>query len=97
MDDTFPEGSLLKVSFELRLPVAATQEQVEEWIQYAVCQTGGCSMDNPLVHHGPNAWGSSFDWEDTGMIGTREEFNHWSKPDGSRGCTVRHRRERRAA
>lgn len=97
MADQFPEGSLLEISFELRLPVAATKEQVNEWARYAILETGGCSRDNPLLNWGPEEWANSFSWEDTGLIGRREEFDNVQHPDGSRSYRVRYHREPRAA
>lgn len=94
MDEKLPEGTLLKISFEMRLPVAATEADIEEWARYAVCQTGGCSLNNPLISEGPDEWGNSFDWQDTGMIGTREEFDVVETPTG-RTWKVRHHRTRR--
>ena len=92
-----PEGALIKVEFELRLPVEASEHDIEEWLPCAVLQRGGCATENPLLNHTAEEWGHTFDWEDTEQIGVREESNHWSKPDGSRGCTVHYRRSRRAA
>lgn len=95
MTEIIPEGTLVKISFEMRLPVAATDEQIDEWARYAVCQNGGCSMSNPLINEGPNEWGNTFEWKDTGMIGTREEFDHTDLPNGGRSYRVRHHRTRR--
>lgn len=99
MSDDFPAGALVKVTMVIRLPHAATEDQVDEWLRYSCGHQGGCSMKNPLLNGEAEPWGGygSFEWEDTGYVGEREEFDHWSKPDGTRGCTVRHSRTRRAA
>lgn len=95
--ETLPEGTLIKIAMEVRLPVAATEDQVEEWVHYSVGHTGGCALDNPLVHHDAQAWGSygAFYWENTNYIGIREEFDSEEHADGSRTYRVRYRKERR--
>lgn len=90
-----PEGTLIKVEAEIRLPAGATYEQVAEWLPYALFQRGGCSLENPLVNESADDWGMSFDWEDTGMIGAEEKFDHRDNEDGSKSCKIRYRRERR--
>ena len=93
MPRMLPEGALIKVEFELWLPAEASEHDIEEWLPYAVLARGGCATNNPLLNHSPEEWAHTFDWEDTGQIGIREESNHWSKPDGTRGCTVHYRRK----
>jgi len=95
-DDALPVGSLISVSMEVRIPCAATFEQVEEWLSYEVGGVGSISMDNPLRSYGPEPWGSgSVEAEDTGMIGTSEEYGHETLPGGGRRYKVRHTRARR--
>lgn len=77
MPEIFPEGSLVKVEILVRLPVAATWDQVKEWLPYSLCNTGGCSTDNPLVNHDPNYWGSDgFKWREPTHIGTIVEADN---------------------
>lgn len=94
-NDKLPEGTLIKVSFEMRLPAAATASQINEWARYAVLQSGGCSLENPLIDESPDEWNLSFEWEDTGMIGIREEFDRVNHPGGGTSYMVRHKRIRR--
>lgn len=94
-NDKLPEGTLLKVSFEMRLRAAATESQINEWARYAVLQSGGCSLENPLIDEAPDEWNQSFEWKDTGTIGIREEFDRVDHPGGGTSYRVRHRRIRR--
>lgn len=76
-DYVLPEGALVKVEILVRLPVAATWHQVKEWLPYSLCNTGGCSLDNPLLSHDATYWGSNgFKWREPTHIGTTEEFDH---------------------
>lgn len=90
-----PEGTLVRVSMEVRLPCAADRKHVEEWLSYNVGQTGMLNGENPLSFHETEAWGSSFDWQDTGLRGRREEYGHEDLGDGSTGYSVRYHRDRR--
>jgi hypothetical protein len=49
-----PKSRLVRVEFELALPVAATYDEVEEWVNLALC-IGGSSTDNPLDPFGVEA------------------------------------------
>lgn len=46
-----PEDRLVEVRFVVRLPRAATPQQVEEWISHEL-NDGALGRDNPLYHHG---------------------------------------------
>ena len=82
--ETMPEGLLIKVELTVRLPVAATRDDVKEWLPFALCSTGGCSMDNPFVHYDADSWGSDgLKWESLREIGGWEDFDHATDPDGS--------------
>lgn len=97
MSAEIPAGSIIKIELELRLPVAATREQLDQWLPYGLLQAGGCALDNPLLNEEPEEWRNSFEWTDTGYIGTREEFDHKQEADGSKTYRVRYRTKRRAA
>src|SRR3546814_4050610 len=47
-----PEGRLVHVSFEVRLPATATPDQVEDWLNLHM-GCGGMDGDNPLMTHAP--------------------------------------------
>lgn len=73
-DNLLPAGRLVKVEFEVRLPVAATQEQVEDWIGLEL----GCramSNGNPLAQESVEVYDDLM-LTDTRMQGHREEFDH---------------------
>jgi hypothetical protein len=42
------EGSTIELHGKIVLPVAATQEEVSEWIRYHFGMINGLSGDNPL-------------------------------------------------
>ena len=83
MKEQLPEGTLLKIEAEIRLPVDATKDQIVEWLHYSLFQSGGCSLDNPLLNEEAEDWHNSFEWKDTGMVGHREEFDHQKDADGA--------------
>lgn len=88
-------GRLVKVTMEIRLPVAATEDQVESWLRHELAGLGSCAASNPLLAHDPEVFGDNFSWDDTGIIGHREEFGHVT--EGSTTTSqVRYRRERAA-
>jgi len=90
-EELLPEGSIIRVDFEVRLPNAATRKQIEEWIEFAL--GAGCmSADNPLSDADLEAWAHSANITDTGMRGWREEFDHEITERG-RSYKVRYRRE----
>jgi len=47
---TLSKSRIVKVEFELALPISASYEQVDEWVRY---ETGGGSIstENPLIDH----------------------------------------------
>lgn len=90
--ERFIEGELIEVRLTVRLPVAATAEQVEEWLEH---EAGGGSIElnNPLISHGLEAWSpASLDWKGLGEIGIREECDHRPTPTGGTRYTVMYRR-----
>lgn len=91
--DKFPAGALIEVKVEIRLPVAATIENVDQWIRYALLQNGGISFDNPLLNAEPEEFDRTLNWQWHGLVGRREEFDHRDDPDGSKSFRVRFIRE----
>jgi len=57
------QPTLVKVraSFEAYVPVAATEEQIEEWIRFELHADGSISGRNPLSRHGLEAIEASID------------------------------------
>lgn len=45
-----PRGRIVRVTFDMIVPNAATRDDIEEWVRY---ETGGgsISLDNPLSDH----------------------------------------------
>lgn len=88
---TLPEGRLIKVEFELRLPIAATKEQVAEWVTFCI---GGGSIqgDNPLSDHDLDYWVARPILTDTYLRG-REERGPETPIPGGVSYAVRHIRE----
>lgn len=92
-----PEGSLITVTMEVRLPVAATAEQISAWVNYGCGNVGGIALDNPLINHDPQPWRDRVKWDDSGYSGRREEYGHEKRADGATYYNVRYHRERRSA
>lgn len=95
MSDKMPEGSLLKVTIEVRLPAAATEDEVDAWLRFDFRDNGSIDSDNPLLHFSAEPWGSfgSFEWEPTGEIGRREEYDSVPTDGGGRRYKVRYHRD----
>lgn len=55
--DTLPASRVIKLEVHLVLPVAATRDQVDEWVGYEILQDGSISNDNPLLSCAPQAFG----------------------------------------
>lgn len=89
--DFMPEGMLVQVEMTVRVPVAATWDQIEKWLRFNLTQSGGLSLDNPLSSHAPEEWSQTFDVDSEGRVGVREEFDHKDNPDGGRSYRVRYR------
>lgn len=88
------EGEIVEVKLRIRIPVVATAEQVDEWLNSETVG-GSISDGNPLHVHGLDGWGSDdMTWDRTGFTGTREEFDHKVMPDGSVQYRVRYREAR---
>lgn len=84
-EDMLPKGSLIKVEMMVRLPVAANDEQIEEWLRTGMANEGSINTKNPLISEPVEAWGSyGLTWEDTGDEGRAVDFDH---EDLGGGCT----------
>lgn len=86
---TLSEGRLVKVEFEVRLPVDATPDQVEDWICLSL-GFGSVDDDNPLSGHNVEPFTGRVMLDDTGMIGRYEEFDIEVNSNGTRSYKVRH-------
>ena len=91
--DLYPVGTLVKVALEIATPVAATPEQIEEWLEFSFHVNGSCSGKNPLLHHDPEPFRHDADIQFTGFVGRREEYGHEKQPNGSTTYRVRYVRE----
>lgn len=49
MSEQLPRGRVIAVEFEVALPVAATREQVLEWLAFELGWLGGMQGDSPLA------------------------------------------------
>lgn len=88
------EGEIVEVKIRIRIPVVATAEQVDEWLNFETVG-GSISAGNPLSAHGLEDWGTSgLEWKSSGFVGTRDESEHEVLPDGSMRCRVRYREVR---
>ena len=58
-----PEGTLIEVTMTIRMPCAATPEQLEEWLQFDVGNAGSLSDENPLRDKERESWGT-INWHD---------------------------------
>lgn len=52
-----PKSRVIKVEFQIALPVSATEDEVEEWIHMECGHAGSISMNNPLINHSPEILG----------------------------------------
>lgn len=78
-----PEGSLIEVSLRIKLPHAATPEQITEWLEMEIGGFGTLDMDNPLARDEPQSFGfRTPKWEDTGLIGREECSARVKTPTG---------------
>ena len=95
-DSQLPEGSLIEVKMTVRLPAAATDEQISEWLEAEVANSGGIDRGNPLSDHAPEAFGAfGLDWEDTGQTGREEQYDYEDLGGGNARWRVRYITERR--
>ena len=83
MSKVIEEGRLIKVEVDIRLPVAATLDDIETWIDYALLQRGGIGPENPLMNHGAEPFGEPM-LTDTLTNGRREEYGHQKTETGTR-------------
>lgn len=78
-----PAGSVVRLEVLFALPVAATQEQILEWVTFEVGNHGSLNLKNPLSHHGLEAFSEPI-LADTGK---RQREEH--KPIGEGRISVR--------
>ena len=94
IEDLYPEGLLVKVTMEIRVPKAATAAEIDEWLRYSLGDSGPCSMKNPLVDCAVETFGpSGFDCKRSDEIGREERTLKEERADGSKIYSVRFIRE----
>lgn len=90
-----PEGSLIEVRMTLRLPHAATPEQIDEWLSMEIGKFGSMSVENPLSRDEPESWGFRIPkWRDTDRIGRVVDSPHVQREDGHTYWTTRYVEDR---
>ena len=95
MKPVVEEGEIVTVTMRVRVPAAATEEQLNEWLHHYIAQDGDLPNDNPLSNDEPEAWASfGFEWKRDGLRGISEEFDYEDLPDGGKRYRVRHREVR---
>lgn len=72
-DDLLPEGRLVRITFDVRLPAAATKEQIEDWVELSL-GCGSMAMDNPLSEYEPEPFGLSVLLTDISQQGFVDEL-----------------------
>lgn len=85
---TLPEGRIIRIEFEARLPAAATKEQIDQWVAFEL-GSGSMPRDNPLGQHDLEYWQSKPALTDSGMNGRIEDFGHRHSASG--GATFQRR------
>ena len=53
----------IEVKFETELPVEATDQQIQKWLEYVLGATGGIKSSNPLSDYGLEALFFSVDFQ----------------------------------
>ena len=43
-------GTEIAISLKIKLPTAATEDQINEWLRFQLNDNGSMSVSNPLVH-----------------------------------------------
>ncbi len=81
-----PKGRLVRVEFEVCLPAAATDSQVEQWLNLHM-GCGSMAGNNPLMHKMPVPFEYELLLTDTQMIGRRVEYDH--KPTNNGGVSYK--------
>lgn len=90
-----PEGSLLKIEATVRLPAAATEAEITDWLESNIANLGGIDDDNPLLSEGVEVFGHALEWRDTGEQGREVKFDHEDLGEGRSQYKVRYERTRR--
>lgn len=89
-----PEGSLVDVRMTVRLPHAATTDQVDEWLSFSFGQNGTMSEDNSLQNDEPEPFSHhDFEWNDTGETGRVVDTDRQELGDGRATWKRRYVRE----
>lgn len=91
-DVVLPEGRLIRVSYELCLPAAASKADIDAWVGLAL----GCDSletDSPLSRFEPEPFGDRYTLTDTGMIG-RRHTEVLEEGEGPRRYCITYTRER---
>ena len=91
MKPVVEEGEIVTVTMRVRVPAAATEEQLNEWLHHYLAQDGDLPNDNPLSNDEPEAWANcGFAWKRDGFRGLLEEYGHENLSDGGRRYFVRY-------
>lgn len=88
-----PEGALITVEFEMRLPISATDDEIDEWIKYEL-GGGSISGKNPLSAHELEYWHMPPMLDRTGYVGRIEDTGHTPTDNGGIRFNRRYIRER---
>jgi hypothetical protein len=95
MSAELPAGALLKVTLEVRLPIAADETIVEKWLRFCLTHSGSFPVKHPLIDYEPEIFGTlGFDWEWRGEVGHTERTLLEERPDGTKRYSVRTIRSR---
>ena len=94
MQERVTEGELVRVSMEVRVPVPASTEDVEEWLRFSLGANGSCKGDNPLLSHCVEPFGSSFDCEFLNETGSEVRTLREEREDGTKVYSVHYKRKR---
>lgn len=52
------------VEFDIEIPVAATEDEIDEWLRYMLHDRGGMKANNPLEGHEVEPVNFSFMWRE---------------------------------
>jgi len=95
MNIVVEEGEIVTVIMRVRVPRAATEDQLDEWLRFEIGGGSSLDMGNPLSKHEPQEWGNNnFEWTRDGVRGFREEFDHEDLGENHKRYRVRYREVR---
>ena len=87
IEDLCPEGLLVKVTMEVRVPKAATANEIDEWLRYSLGANGSCSMKNPLLDCAVETFGPSvFYCQPRDEIGREERTPEGERAGAAYAC-----------